>query len=159
MATFKSEEEKILANLQSEIDFGYGGEGGDGRVSCLKISTPLHNIVPVHSEAICRITSSKVRDLTGFQSITIIGDSKIVIKKCNSTATDKSVIEVVIQYIQRKKQFFQESHFQFIHRSENRQAHELATEALKTGEETYLEDVAFICLQRGREERWLRNPD
>ncbi|KAG8491201.1 hypothetical protein CXB51_014347 [Gossypium anomalum] len=44
-------------------------------------------------------------------------------------------------------------------KSENCQAHELATEALRKGEETYLEDAAFTCLQRGREERWLRNPD
>ncbi|KAK5844942.1 hypothetical protein PVK06_001089 [Gossypium arboreum] len=36
-------------------------------------------------------------------------------------------------------------------KSENSQAHELATEALRKGEETYLEDAAFTCLQRGNE--------
>ena len=126
----------------------------------LALKSVLHSAIssPFMAEAYAGLQAVKLGISLGSQSITIIGDSKTVIKKCNSTATDKSVIGAVIQYIQRKKQFFQESHFQFIHKSENRQAHELATEALKTGEETYLEDVAFICHQRGREERWLRNP-
>ncbi|KAK5793691.1 hypothetical protein PVK06_034844 [Gossypium arboreum] len=119
----------------------------------------LHSAIPspIMAEAYARLQAVKLGISLGFQSIVIIGDSKTVIKKYNSTATDKSVLRAVIRDIQRKKQFFLESNFHFVNRSENGQAHELATKALRKGEEKYLEEAAFTCLQCRREERWLRN--
>ncbi|MBA0778058.1 hypothetical protein Gotri_005982 [Gossypium trilobum] len=37
-----------------------------------------------------------------------MGDSKTVIKKCQATSTDKSIIEAIIRDIQKKKADFQE---------------------------------------------------
>ncbi|MBA0630100.1 hypothetical protein Godav_002229 [Gossypium davidsonii] len=69
----------------------------------------------------------------GFNSLAIVGDSRTVIKKCQSTDPDKSVIGALIRDIQSKKVHFKEIDFQFIHRLENECAHTLAHEALKRG--------------------------
>ncbi|KAK5776504.1 hypothetical protein PVK06_044463 [Gossypium arboreum] len=111
------------------------------------------------AEAHARLQAVKLGISMGFHLVDILGDSKTVIKKCNSIATDKSVIGAIIRDIQRKKHFFQEINFQFVQRSGNSYAHELAVEALRKGEEKYLEGVDFICLQRKREERLSRNSD
>lgn len=67
----------------------------------------------------------------GFNSTAIVGDSRTVIKKCQTTAPDKSIIGELIRDIQSKKVHFQEIDFQFVHRSKNGCAHNLAHEALK----------------------------
>ncbi|KAK5777297.1 hypothetical protein PVK06_045264 [Gossypium arboreum] len=76
--------------------------------------------------------------LIRFNSLAIVGDSRTVIKKCQTTDPDKSIIGALIRDIQRKKFHFQEIDFQFIHRSENECAHNNAHEALKRGEGKYL---------------------
>ncbi|KAK5802154.1 hypothetical protein PVK06_029737 [Gossypium arboreum] len=81
---------------------------------------------------------AKLGILTGVHSIKIIGDSKTTIRKCQTTATNKSVIGAIIKDIQNKKTCFQEIIFHHIQRSENSQAHRLAKEALDRGGNSYL---------------------
>ncbi|KAA3474107.1 Zinc finger, CCHC-type [Gossypium australe] len=52
-----------------------------------------------------------------------------------------------------------ESYFRFVSKEENGEAHNIAVEALRKGEETYLENGALICLQQRGEENGLRDPD
>ncbi|MBA0632253.1 hypothetical protein Godav_001039 [Gossypium davidsonii] len=49
----------------------------------------------------------KVRDLTKNSIGQTHGDSKTIIKKCQMTLTDKSVIGAIIRDIQNKKPCFQ----------------------------------------------------
>lgn len=69
----------------------------------------------------------------GFNSLQIVGDSKTVIKKCQSKDPDKLTIGAFIRDIQSKKVYFQNIEFHFIPRSENDCAYFLAKEALKRG--------------------------
>ncbi|MFQ6629999.1 hypothetical protein Gotur_006871, partial [Gossypium turneri] len=54
------------------------------------------------------------------------------------TSTDKSVIGAIIRDIQQKKSDFQDLIFQYIHRSENLNAHRIAKIAFEKGETFYL---------------------
>lgn len=58
-------------------------------------------------EAHAGLQAVKLGISMGFQSVDILGDSKTVIKKCNSIATDKSALGAIIRDIQRKKHYFQ----------------------------------------------------
>ncbi|MBA0575281.1 hypothetical protein Golob_027388, partial [Gossypium lobatum] len=71
-------------------------------------------------------------------SVKLMGDSKIVRKKCQETSTDKSVIGAIIRDIQQKKSDFQYLIFQYTHRSENLVAHRIAKIAFEKGETIYL---------------------
>ncbi|KAA3460185.1 reverse transcriptase [Gossypium australe] len=95
----------------------------------------------------------------GSLTTVIRGDSKTVIKKCNTKDVDKLVLGAIIRDIKRKRKLFKESWFQFVPRSENKPAHDIATRALKMREETYLEEESFIRLRNRREERWNCIPD
>ncbi|MBA0773382.1 hypothetical protein Gotri_008660 [Gossypium trilobum] len=88
-----------------------------------------------------------------------MGDSKSVIKKCQATSTDKSVIGAIISDIQKKKADFQEVIFQFIHRSENTYAHRLAKSVLEKEEDTYLMGEDLEGLAFASAETWLKEPD
>ncbi|MBA0670398.1 hypothetical protein Goklo_029237, partial [Gossypium klotzschianum] len=94
----------------------------------------------------------------GLRSVTIMGDSKTVIKKCQATGMDKSIIGVVIRDIQKHSSRFQEIIFQFIQKSENYQAHKLAKETLEKGEERNLVGTERICNEKLLQEELARNP-
>ncbi|MBA0730043.1 hypothetical protein Golax_022946 [Gossypium laxum] len=53
----------------------------------------------------------------GFNSITIMGDSKTIINKCKKKARDKSVLGAIIDDIQSIKTRFQKITFRFIQRT------------------------------------------
>lgn len=72
---------------------------------------------------------------------------------------DKLVLGVIIQDIQTKRTSVQEVTFQFIHRSENTQAHKLAKEVLEKREESYLVGEALVHRVIDPEGRWRENPD
>ncbi|MBA0633684.1 hypothetical protein Godav_022331, partial [Gossypium davidsonii] len=83
----------------------------------------------------------------------------MVIKKCQATGMDKSIIGVVIRDIQKHSSRFQEIIFQFIQKSENYQAHKLAKETLQKGEERNLVGTERICNEKLLQEELARNPD
>ncbi|MBA0756292.1 hypothetical protein Gogos_021027 [Gossypium gossypioides] len=101
----------------------------------------------------------KLGILLGLRSVTVMGDSKTVIKKCQATDMDKLIIGAVIRDIQSYSSRFQEIIFQFVQKLENFQAHKLAKEALAKGEERYLVRDELICNEGALEEEWSRNPD
>ncbi|KAA3462149.1 reverse transcriptase [Gossypium australe] len=114
---------------------------------------------PFMAEAHAGLQAVKLGISLGFKSITILGDSKTTINKCNSTDRDKSVLGAVIRDIQNLKKSFRESLFSFINRRHNSEAHTIATETLRTGEEIYLEERSFSNHQRRRKVNGDRNPD
>ncbi|MBA0708779.1 hypothetical protein Golax_023871, partial [Gossypium laxum] len=75
----------------------------------------------------------------GYLTLDILGDSKTVVSKCQSENRDRSEIGAIISDIQALKGLFQNIRFFFIPRTGNFEAHRLAKEALKKGEEQYLE--------------------
>ncbi|MBA0657531.1 hypothetical protein Goklo_009813 [Gossypium klotzschianum] len=93
----------------------------------------------------------------GIRSVTIKGDSKTVIKKCQATGMDKSIIGAVNRDIQKQSSRFQEIVFQFIQKPENYQAHKLAKETLAKGEERNLVGIERICNEVLLQEEWERN--
>ncbi|MBA0817433.1 hypothetical protein Gohar_019486 [Gossypium harknessii] len=95
----------------------------------------------------------------GLRSVTIMGDSKTVIKKCQATGMDKSIIGAVIRDIQNHSSRFQEIIFQFIQKPENYQAHKLAKEMLTKGEERNLVGIERIYNEGPLQEEWAKNPD
>ncbi|XP_040934791.1 uncharacterized protein [Gossypium hirsutum] len=95
----------------------------------------------------------------GIHSVTVKGDSRTIIKKCQTSMQDKSVIGAIISDIQKKSEFFQEIRFQFINRIENILAHKIAEEVLRRGEETHLEGEALHHIYVCSEGRWSRLPD
>ncbi|MBA0756060.1 hypothetical protein Gogos_021529 [Gossypium gossypioides] len=109
------------------------------------------------AEAFACLEATKLGIYMGLGSVTIMGDSKIVINKCQMTVRDKSIIGAIIKDIQSNKSRFQEIAFRFFQRSENFQAHNLAKDALKKGEEMYLVDETPNETVPG--ERWPQNPD
>ncbi|KAA3453178.1 reverse transcriptase [Gossypium australe] len=132
-------------NFKSASGLVVQGETNEWLVS----KSVIHSAVssPFMAEAQAGLQATKLGISMGFQTITIVGDSKIVIKKCNSAIIDKSVIGAVISDIQRSRRCFQESHYRFVNRIENREAHHLAVEALRTGRGTYLESDSFLRSQ------------
>ncbi|KAH1106665.1 hypothetical protein J1N35_010433 [Gossypium stocksii] len=106
----------------------------------LVLKTVIHNNVssPFAAEAYACLEGTKLGMSLGVHSIKLMGDSKIIIRKCQTTLTDKSVIGAIIRDIQNKKVCFQEILFQHIHRSGNSQAHRLAKDTLEKGENSYL---------------------
>ncbi|MFQ6663935.1 hypothetical protein Gotur_031234 [Gossypium turneri] len=100
----------------------------------------LHSNIssPFVAEAYVYLEATKLGISMGIESVTIMGDSKIVINKCQSTTRDKSVIGAIIKDIQSNNSRFQKIVFIFIQRTENGQAHNLANDSLKKGEKMYL---------------------
>ncbi|KAA3474747.1 reverse transcriptase [Gossypium australe] len=144
-------------NSKSALGLEVRGEMNDW----LSLKTVIHSAIssPFTAEAQAGLQATKLGISMGFQTVTIIGDSKSVIKKCNSAEADKSVLGAIINDIQRYKQFFQECYFRFVSRLENGEAHNIAVEALRTGEKMYLESETFISLQTGGEENGVKDPD
>ncbi|MBA0768115.1 hypothetical protein Gotri_016946 [Gossypium trilobum] len=130
-----------------------------GEIRVLK--TTLHSNVssPFLAEAFACLQEIKLGISLGLRSVTITGDSKTVIKKCQSAEMDKSIIGAVIKYIKSHSSLFQEIDFQFIQKSKNFQAHKIAKETLANGDKRYLVRDESIYNERSMEEEWSRNPD
>lgn len=63
------------------------------------------------TKAYAGLEAIKLGILMGIHSVKIIGDSRTIIKKYQTSSTDKSVIEAIIKDIQSKKSCFQEINF------------------------------------------------
>ncbi|MBA0805393.1 hypothetical protein Gohar_004911 [Gossypium harknessii] len=159
-------ERKIIFNFDATFDkrnsksaSGLVVRGLMGAILASKIV--LHNNVssPFAAKAYAGLQAITLGISMGILSVAIMGDSRTVIKKCQTTKPDKSVIGAIIRDIQSKKSHFQEINFQFIHRSENVYAHKLAQEALEKGEDLHLMRVVSDHNRSAPEGRWLRNPD
>ncbi|MBA0865684.1 hypothetical protein Goshw_014479 [Gossypium schwendimanii] len=58
------------------------------------------------AEVYACLEATKLGISMGIESVTIMGDSKTVINKCQSTTKDKSVIETIIQDIRSNRSCF-----------------------------------------------------
>ncbi|KAA3455935.1 glycine, alanine and asparagine-rich protein-like [Gossypium australe] len=103
----------------------------------LKIVVNTNVPSPFAAEAYARLQAVQLGISMAFPSITVMGDSRTVIKKCQSKNSDKSNIGAIIRDIQSSMTHFQEIKFQFIKRTENAYAHNLAKESLRKNKETY----------------------
>ncbi|XP_040944280.1 uncharacterized protein [Gossypium hirsutum] len=110
----------------------------DGVIRALKSTLHFNISSPFVAEAYACLEATKLGISMGIDSVTIMGDPKTVIHKCQSTTRDKSVIGMIIHDIQSNRSHFQKIAFRFIQRTENGQAHTLAKDALTKGEEVYL---------------------
>ncbi|XP_040960280.1 uncharacterized protein [Gossypium hirsutum] len=133
----------------------------DWRGELRALKTTLHSNIssPFLAEAYACLQAVKLGLAMGLRSVTIMGDSKTVIKKCQAKGMDKSIIGAVIRDIQKHSSRFQEIIFQFIQKPENYQAHKLAKETLEKGEEKNLVGTERICNEELLQEEWARNPD
>ncbi|KAG8499905.1 hypothetical protein CXB51_006559 [Gossypium anomalum] len=111
------------------------------------------------AEAHAGLEAIKLVISMGLSSVVIQGDSKTVIKKCQSQEIDKSVLGAIIRDIQSKRSSLPEVTFQFIHRTVNVQAHNLAKEALKRREGAYLVREGRIHSATVPEGRLREHPD
>nr|KJB45189.1 hypothetical protein B456_007G294400 [Gossypium raimondii] len=110
----------------------------DGVIRASKSTLHFNISSPFVAEAYACLEATKLGISMGIESVTIMGDLKTVIHKCQSTTKDKSVIGTIIHDIQSNRSRFQKIAFRFIQRTENGQAHILAKDALTKGEEVYL---------------------
>ena len=101
----------------------------------------------------------KVRNLTKNAINQNHGGRQNSHKKCQKNSIDKSMIGAIINDIQNKKSCFQKLNFQYIHRSENSNAHKLAKSALDREENVYLIGVDLDRHVLAWERRGPRNPD
>ncbi|MBA0814402.1 hypothetical protein Gohar_020234 [Gossypium harknessii] len=121
----------------------------------------LHSNVssPFVAEACACLEATQLGIEMGLGSVTIMGDSKTVINKCQTTVQDKSIIGVTIKDIQSNKSRFKEISCRFIQRIENLRAYKLAKDGLKKGEELYQVRETLNYNETTLEEKWPQNPD
>ncbi|XP_017613849.1 uncharacterized protein LOC108458982 [Gossypium arboreum] len=124
-------------NFRSRSGLVVKDEGG--RTIAIKSILHVNVASPFVAEAHAGFQATKLGINMGFHILDILGDSKTVITKCQDVNRDRSTIGAIISDIQSLKPHFQEISFYFIPRLENTEAHRLAKEALKNGEEQYLE--------------------
>ncbi|KAG8501065.1 hypothetical protein CXB51_003131 [Gossypium anomalum] len=127
----------------------------------LALKSTLHNNVssPFAAEAFACLEGIKLGISMGIQSVKIMGDSRTIIKKGQTSSTDKSVIGAIIRDIQNKKSCFQEIIFQHIHRLGDSQAHKFAKNTLDRREISYLVGEELNRHTFGSEGRWSRSLD
>ncbi|MBA0639748.1 hypothetical protein Goklo_022765 [Gossypium klotzschianum] len=125
------------------------------------LKTTLHSNVSSHflAEAFACLQAVKLGISLGLRSATIRGDSKTVIKKCQSAERYKSIIGAVINDIKSHSLLFHEISFQFIQKLENYQGHKIAKETLANEDERYLVRDESIYKEGAMKEEWSRNPD
>lgn len=95
----------------------------------------------------------------GLNKMEVVEDSKTVIKKCQSTDTNKSVIGAIIRDIQSKKDKFQENEFHFVPKAKNVYTHLIAKEALKRKGSFYLVGGIPDLVRQALENFRLKPPD
>ncbi|MBA0627981.1 hypothetical protein Godav_022769 [Gossypium davidsonii] len=106
-----------------------------------------------------RLQAVKLGISLGINILEVMGDSKTVIKKCQSSIIDRSVIGAIIRDIQSTKSNYQKVEFSFIPKVNNIYAHTIATEALKRGESFYLERGILEAVRSVLERLWLKPSD
>ncbi|MBA0671686.1 hypothetical protein Goklo_024863, partial [Gossypium klotzschianum] len=114
---------------------------------------------PFTAEAYAGLQAIKLGIRLGVNKLTVLGDSKTVIKKCQSLFTVKSVIGAIITDIQSLKKGFQEIEFIFVPKEHNFYAHTIAKESLRSGESFYLEKEIPEAVRRTVENLWPYPPD
>ncbi|MFQ6636931.1 hypothetical protein Gotur_013022, partial [Gossypium turneri] len=122
------------------------GEGGEILVS----KSVIHNNIatPFAAEAHAGLKALQLGRSMAFKDIQILGDSKTIIRKCQSSEQDRSVIGAIINDIQEIKTSFNRISFCFISRTKIFYAHAIATEALRKGEGHYLDGAIPITIRR-----------
>ncbi|KAG8498180.1 hypothetical protein CXB51_006960 [Gossypium anomalum] len=124
-------------NFRSASGLVVKDEGG--RTIATKSILHVNVASPFAAEAHAGFQATKLGINMDFYILDILGDSKTIITKCQNANRDRSTIGAILSDIQSLKPHFQEISFYFIPRLENTEAHRLAKEALKNGEEQYLE--------------------
>ncbi|MBA0875689.1 hypothetical protein Goshw_001215 [Gossypium schwendimanii] len=114
---------------------------------------------PFTTEAYAGLQAIKLGIRLGVNKIEVMGDSKNVIKKCQSTSIDKSVIGAIIRNIQIHRNSFQETEFIFIPKAKNIYTHTIAKEALRRNESFYLEKEVPEMVRRAVGNLWPKPPD
>ncbi|KAH1098258.1 hypothetical protein J1N35_015179 [Gossypium stocksii] len=109
-----------------------------GELIVLKTVVHTHVPTPFAAETYAGLQAVKLGISMAFPSFTVMGDSRTVIKKCQSKKPDKSVVGTIVRDIQSCVNHASEIKFQYINRTDNSQAHNLAKEALREKKETYL---------------------
>lgn len=131
--------------------------GQNGKIAASKSTIHSNVSSPYVAEALACLEATNLGISMGLNSVTVMGDSKTIIKKCKMGVRDKSVLGAIIVDIQNNKTRFQRIAFRYIQRAENVKAHDLAKEALRKGEGSYLVEETRETLDAGG--RWPRNPD
>lgn len=146
------------SNTSSSVS---GLVGWDSRGVLIALKIVIHRNVssPFAAEAHACLEGVKLGISLRIHSVKLMGDSKTVIKKCQETSTDKSVIGVIIRDIQQKKSDFQDLIFQYINRSENLDAHRIAKIAFEKGETIYLRGEELDSQNLASVGYRSRNPD
>lgn len=114
----------------------------DRRGEILALKLVIHSNVasPFAAEAYAGLEVVRLGISLSLHACGIFGDSRTVIKKCQSTERDKSIIGGIVRDIQDAKPFFQEIGFHFTPKIENVLAHLIAKESLKEDVGYYLEN-------------------
>ncbi|MBA0610243.1 hypothetical protein Godav_011113, partial [Gossypium davidsonii] len=111
----------------------------EGRIVVAKSILQENVASPFAAEAYAGYQAIMLGIRLGFLTLDILGDSKTVISKCQRENRDSSEIGAIINDIQALQGLFQNIRFLSIPRTGNIEAHRLAKETLKKGEEQYLE--------------------
>lgn len=90
-----------------------------GELLALKTVGNVNVPSPFAAEAYAGLQAVQLGISMALPSITVMGDSRTVIKKCQSKNLDKSTIGAIIRDIQSSMTRFQEIKFQFIKRMRN----------------------------------------
>ncbi|MBA0638750.1 hypothetical protein Godav_025627, partial [Gossypium davidsonii] len=101
----------------------------EGEILASKAVIHSHIVTPFTAEAYAGLQAVKLGIFMGLNKIEVVGDSKTVIKKCQSTDTDKSVIGAIIRDIQSQKDRFQKIELYFVPKVENVYVHVMAKES------------------------------
>ncbi|MBA0787144.1 hypothetical protein Gotri_025813 [Gossypium trilobum] len=132
---------------------------GEGKI--LATQAVIHSKIanPFTAEAYAGLQAVKLGISLGVNKIEVVGDSKTIIKKCQSSNTNKSVIGAIIRDIQNQKNSFQEIEFIFVPKAKNIYAHAIATEALKRRESFYLVRGILEMVRHALDKLWPKPPD
>ncbi|MBA0771026.1 hypothetical protein Gotri_019559 [Gossypium trilobum] len=106
-------------------------------LSCSKIHNDISSAFV--AEAIACRKAVQIGTGKGWQFLILEGDSLAIIKKCSTKGQDRSMVRAYIYDIQQQIYGLDNIRFQHTPRSANNLAHILATEALRRGEEIYLD--------------------
>ncbi|KAA3461497.1 glycine, alanine and asparagine-rich protein-like [Gossypium australe] len=97
----------------SRLALGLIARNEEGEILASKTIIHFDITIPFTAEAHEGLQAVKLGIFMGLNKLEVVGDSKIVIKKYQSTDIDKSTIGAIIRDIQSKKDRFQEIRFHF----------------------------------------------
>lgn len=95
----------------------------------------------------------------GLSFVLIERDARTILIKSQSIFREKSVNWAIIHDIQKLKRNFHHIQFKYISRSANTFAHNLATNCLKSGRESYLVGEALMVANDSSWRSWQRELD